>query len=275
MDAKELRGWTMGTRAGLGGIGLCIYAAGAITLGVVGLVSGDFAGGWQRVPASVPHRELLAYCAAVYELLAGLALVWRPTRRVGAGMLALLFALFVLAWVPAIVHAPRVYDGWGNFFEELSMAIGGATAWAALAPAGSLWVGRAPWIARLYGLCAISYGLDHLSVMRGVASWVPRWLPPGQMFWAIVTTVCFFLAAAAILSGILAGLAARLLAFEIAGFELLVWIPKLVAGPHLHFNWAGNAVSVAITGGAWVVADELNAARKARLTPDAPSPQKS
>jgi hypothetical protein len=78
------------------------------------------------------------------------------------------------------------------------------------------------------------------------------------MFWAIATTVCFLLAAAAILSGILAGLAARLLTAMIVGFELLIWIPKLLAAPHDHFSWAGNAVSVAMAGAAWVVAGSLN-----------------
>jgi hypothetical protein len=79
--------------------------------------------------------------------------------------------------------------------------------------------------------------------------------------------VFFFMAAAAILSGILAGLAARLLTAQIVGFELLVWLPKLVAAPHQHFNWAGNAICIAIAGGAWVVADELSATRKQNAPP--------
>jgi hypothetical protein len=44
----------------------------------------------------------------------------------------------------------------------------------------------------------------------------------------------------------------------IVGFELLIWIPKLLAAPHDHFSWAGNAVSVAMAGAAWVVAGSLN-----------------
>jgi len=86
------------------------------------------------------------------------------------------------------------------------------------------------------------------------------------MFWAYVTTIGFFLAAAAILSGIFAPLASRLITFEILGFEFLVWIPKLVAGPHDHFNWAGNAISVALSGAPWVVSDSIGrAAKRARV----------
>lgn len=98
----------------------------------------------------------------------------------------------------------------------------------------------------------------HFSYLRGAASYVPRWIPPNQMFWAVATAVCFLLAAAAILSGVLAGLAARLLTAEIVGFELLVWIPKLISAPHMHFMWAGNGISLAMCGAAWVVADSIN-----------------
>jgi hypothetical protein len=88
------------------------------------------------------------------------------------------------------------------------------------------------------------------------------------MFWCYATTIGFFLAAAAILSGIMAPLASRLLTTEIVGFELLVWIPKLLAGPHDHFNWAANAISVAIAGAVWAVSDSIcQAAKQFQRTP--------
>jgi hypothetical protein len=94
------------------------------------------------------------------------------------------------------------------------------------------------------------------------------------MFWAYTTTIGFFLAAAAILSGIMAPLASRLLTAEIVGFELFVWIPKLLAGPHDHFNWSGNAISVAIGGAIWAVSDSIcRAAKRAPVAlPQQPQP---
>ncbi len=56
--------------------------------------------------------------------------------------------------------------------------------------------------ARSYGICVISFGVVHVVYFSGLPAWVPKWIPPGQVFWAVTTTVCFFLAAAAILSGI-------------------------------------------------------------------------
>jgi hypothetical protein len=47
------------------------------------------------------------------------------------------------------------------------------------------------------------------------------------MFWAYLTTMGFFRAAVAILTGIMCPLSARVLTAEILIFELLVWIPNL------------------------------------------------
>jgi hypothetical protein len=77
----------------------------------------------------------------------------------------------------------------------------------------------------------------------------------------------FFAAAVAILTGIMAPLAARLLTAEIVIFELLFWIPNLSAAPSNHFNWAGNAISIAIAGASWVVSDSISAAAGTKSIP--------
>ncbi len=109
----------------------------------------------------------------------------------------------------------------------------------------------------------------HANNFAAVATWVPKWIPPGQMFWSVATAVFFFMAAASILSGIKSGVAAALLTAEIMGFEILVWIPKLIEAPHSHFAWAGNAIGTAIGAAAWVVADALREPQrfKASLNP--------
>jgi uncharacterized membrane protein len=245
------------TREPLPRIGIRAYGVAAIVLGVVGLVWGDFATNWQRVPPDVPLREPLAYLTAICEVAAGSAIQWRRTARDGALLLTILYSVFVLLWVIQTIRAPLIYDGWGNVFEELSLVIGGAVAYASLAPTDSPWARRAGLIGRILGVCAISFGLEHVLSLAAVASWVPKWIPPGQMFWSVATAVFFFLAAASLLSGIKSGLAATLLTVEIMGFEILVWIPKLIAAPHSHFTWSGNAVGIAIGTAAWVVADAL------------------
>jgi uncharacterized membrane protein YphA (DoxX/SURF4 family) len=243
-------------------LGIYVYGAGAIALGVIGLVWTDFATNWQRVQANVPHRGALAWITAVYELAAGAAILWRRTAQAGAMMLAILYSLFTLLWVPQIFASPQVYDVWGNFFEELSLVIAGVVLYASLAPPESVGAGKRPQISRVFGICVISFGLAHLFYIRATASFVPKWIPPGQLFWAIATAVFFLLAAVAILSGFLAALASRLLTAMIVSFEVLVWAPRLFSSPHDHFSWAGNAICLALAGAAWVVADSISESEK-------------
>jgi len=243
-------------------LGTYAYAAGAIFLGLVGLASGDFATTWQRVGPNVPFRELLAYLTALIELGAGLALLWRRTARAGALTLTAVYSVFALLWVPKIVENLRNFDSIGNFFEEFSLVAAGAVLFASFSPAVSGISRRESLFARLYALSAISFGIGHIYYMPGLLTWIPKWIPPSQMFWAYATTIGFFLAAAAILTGIMAPLASRLITAEIVAFELLVWIPKLVAGPHDHMNWAGNAICVALAGAPWAVSDSICEAAK-------------
>jgi uncharacterized membrane protein YphA (DoxX/SURF4 family) len=127
---------------------------------------------------------------------------------------------------------------------------------------GSLAFRRAALFAQLYGYSAISFGIGHIYYMPGLLRVTPKWLPPSPMFWFYVTTIGCFLAAAAILSGVMAPLASRLITAEILGFEILYWIPKLHFRAQSHFNWAGNAVSITLSGAAWVVTDSICRAAK-------------
>ncbi|MGA7522363.1 MAG: hypothetical protein WBW84_07760 [Acidobacteriaceae bacterium] len=237
--------------------GLCVFAAAAICLGLLGLVWSDFALTWQRVGPDASHRLALARLAALIELGCGIALLWTPTRRVGALLLTALYAVFVLLWIPPVVAHPAIYDGWGNIFEELSLVFGGLVAFTVVAPPDSAWSRRRRTFARLYGICPISFAIDQLVYLAGAATWVPRWIPPSQKFWIVATAVFFFMAAAAILSDILAGLAARLLTVMILLFGALIWAPRLAAAPHVHMVWSGNVINLAMAAAAWVVSDVL------------------
>jgi hypothetical protein len=80
------------------------------------------------------------------------------------------------------------------------------------------------------------------------------------MFWAVLTTIAFALAAIAILINRQARLAIRLMTLMLALFGALVWVPLVIAHPEAHFNWSECALTFLITGAAWTVADlKLNA----------------
>jgi uncharacterized membrane protein YphA (DoxX/SURF4 family) len=248
-------------------LGLYVYGGAAIFLGVLGLVSGDFATTWQNVGPGIPLRVPLAYLTAVIEVAAGIALFLPRTARVGALTLTILYAVFTLIWVPKALLNLGNFDPIGNVFEEFSLVAAGLVLYATFSDADSAVALRRPFFVLLFGICPISFGIAHIVDMPGLLNWIPSWLPPARMFWAYVTTMGFFAAAVAILTGILAPLAAQLLTFEIVIFELLVWVPKLTAGPKDHFNWSGNAICIALAGASWVVSDSISAAAQSKPIP--------
>jgi uncharacterized membrane protein len=239
-------------------LGFLLYGAAGILLGLIGFAWGDFATDWQHVNEAVPFHGTLAYGTAALELIGGAALFRYSTARWGAGVLTLVYSAFALIWVSMILGTPLVWGSWGNLFEELSIVISGAAIYASLSPPGSPWNRRTGMLSRLYGICPISFGLTHLFYLSACAPWVPKWLPFGGVFWSAATGVFFLLSAISILTGLLAGLASRLNAVMIVCFEVLIWVPKLAAAPRDHFMWSGNAICIALAGGAWAVADRIN-----------------
>jgi uncharacterized membrane protein YphA (DoxX/SURF4 family) len=248
-------------------LGRHVYGLAAILFGLITLVWRDF-NTWQQIQVlgNVPHREILVYLAAAVEILGGLAVQWRRTARAGAVALGCLYLVFALMWVPRIAAEPMVYDRWANFFEQFSLVSGAIVAYGLLGLSGSE---RDAKIARIgylcFAICVISFTFEQLFYLSGTASFVPKWIPPGQMFWAITTTVAFALAAIALLSGRLALLASQLTTAMIIGFGLFVWLPML-ADPHKIINWAGNAQNLAIAGAAWIVTDYLRGKRSTSVS---------
>jgi len=241
-------------------LGRHVFGLAAIAFGVITLVWRDF-NGWQQIRAlgNVPHREVLVYLAAAIELFGGIAIQWRRGARVGAITLGVLYFIFALLWVPHIVAEPRVYDRWGNFFEQFSLVSGALIVYATFGQGEPQRAARTARMGYLFfGLCVISFTLEQALYLAGTASFVPKWIPPGQMFWAIATTIAFALAAIALLAGRVALLAAQLLTVMIVGFQFLVWLPRPFADPHQLINWAGNAQNLSIAGAAWIVVDYLS-----------------
>jgi uncharacterized membrane protein YphA (DoxX/SURF4 family) len=111
-------------------------------------------------------------------------------------------------------------------------------------------------------VCALIFGGAHFVYMNLTAPLVPKWLPPTPEFWGYATGVAHIAAGIAILTGVQARLAAILLTAMFAAFTPLVHIRMLLADPSNHWIWNENAVNLALTGAAWVVADSLARPRR-------------
>jgi uncharacterized membrane protein YphA (DoxX/SURF4 family) len=245
-------------------LGSHVYGLAAIALGLVGLVWGDFATIWQPVPPTVPHRVALAYIYAVCLLLAGTAMQWHPSARIGAIALAILYCLPAALWARRVVEFPRMIGAWGGFAEQVALVAAGIIA-ACILPALRPSAAAARTIrivCCVFALCFVALGIEHFMALAATAALVPKWIPPNQRFWAIATGVAHLLAGIAILSGVLDLLAARLLTAMIIIFGLLIWLPAVYAQPHVHMMWSANSINLALLAAAWVVADAINTRRK-------------
>lgn len=244
-------------------VGHAVFAAVLIGIGIIGLVQGGFAPIWDGVPKALPARELLAWASTFICLACGLGLFWRRSAPVAARVLLvwLLLWMLLVKGRPIVLHptVEVVYESWG----ETAVLVAAAWvlyAWFAtdadrrhLAFAGGE---RGLRIARvIYGLALIGFGLSHLAYPADTAGLVPAWIP-GHTAWVYITGSAYLAAAAAILTGVWARLAATLSVVQIAGFTLLVWGPTLIKGPNAG-EWSEFVLSCALTAGAWVVADSF------------------
>jgi hypothetical protein len=108
-----------------------------------------------------------------------------------------------------------------------------------------------------FGLCSIDFGLAHLTGPRTVVPMIPKWMPFGATFWAVLTGIAFVLAGAAIVSGVLDVLAAKLLGLMLLVFSALALAPLIFSFPHAHGSWGANAYNLTAIGAAWIVAEWL------------------
>jgi uncharacterized membrane protein len=236
---------------GIATIGQAIFAATLIGLGLLGLVSNDFAPIWNPVPRDFPARELLIHICTFVSLACGIGMLWRRTAVLATRVLLAYLLLWVVAFrVPALVKAPTATDSWFGI-SETAVYLAAASVMYAWSARSVLWL-RIPRV--LYGLSLITFGVAHFTYFTESAQFVPGWLP-WHSAWVAFTGAAYLAASAAILSGVMARLAAILSAWEMGGFTVLVWFPIVMTGAPSPFTWSEFIVSIALTASAWVVAE--------------------
>jgi len=241
------------------GFGWRVYGIGMMALGMACLVFGEFDPG-QPVPDHFPYRTVLAYFAGVFMVVAAAAVEWRRTTVWGAAALTVYYIVFVLILMNGrlLLTDYAVYGTYESVAMQLAIAASGLIVYAKAAQIDAALSARLSHLGQLaFGLCTLIWGGAHFIYMNLTAPLVPKWLPPGQVFWGYVTGVCFIAAGLAILTGLRARLAAILLTAMVASFGLLANGPMLVTDPSSHWNWTESTLNLALIGASWVVADSL------------------
>ena len=244
-------------------LGHAVFAATLIGLGILGLVKSEYAAIWQGIPKAYPTaREFLPYLCALISLACGIGLLWPRSAATAARV----FLAYVLVWTILfkgryIVLAPLEEGSYQSTGENAVLVAG---AWVLYAWFATDWDKRrlgfatgdsGVHIARvLYALAMLAFGLSHFFYLELTAPLVPDFLP-WHVGWAYFTGSAYCVAGLAMLIGIYARLAAALSALQMAGFLLLVWMPKVAAGTMSDFNWGEIGVNIVLVAGAWVVVD--------------------
>jgi len=237
--------------------GRIALGASAVLFGVIALMWHD-SDTWQNLQHiwSLPFGTIIGECLMAAQVAGGIGMLHARTARSASVVLGIVYLCFSLACVPDIIAAANIYDKYGgSFFLFVSLFCGAIALYAATEAdaATAVVFGR---LARFgLGVCAISFTLGQMLLLRETAHLVPKWIPPSQMFWAILTTIAFALAGVAILINRQARLAMRLMTLMLALFGVLVWVPHLIAHPKAHFNWSECALTFLVTGATWMVTD--------------------
>lgn len=226
------------------------FATGMISLGVVVLVFGDFAQVWRSAPSWLPGRQALAYASAVLMVVCGAGLLWKRTEALSSRVLLYYWALIVLlTQLPVVIKHPLIEVAWQGI-AHLTVLL--TAAWMLVTEDA-----RAVRVAQLlFGLALIPIGLAHFVYLELTVPLVPGWLPY-HTFWAYFTGAAQLAAAAGVLFGVYARLAAALDAVLMAAFTFLVWPQLLVASPAKPGLWSEFIISWAMTAAAWVVAVKM------------------
>jgi uncharacterized membrane protein YphA (DoxX/SURF4 family) len=247
-------------------VGVWLYGLATIATGILDVVWREFEASHQPIKSlgqHIPGEQVLAVIAGIWLIAAGIAILWRPTARIGAAGSAMLYLIFALFWVPrfyALTHQLGLRIGvivfvLGGVAAQVLLAAPAPIVYVATATPDSAWRDRAIIAARwMLGLPPITFGLGHLINLPAYGRFVPHWVP-FSLFWVVLTGIAFLLAGSAIISGIRDVLAARLLALMLLLFEFMVEIPPVFAHPRSQGAWGGAVYNLTAIGACWIFAD--------------------
>ena len=116
----------------------------------------------------------------------------------------------------------------------------------------------------LFAAPMVVFGVQHFLYPAFLATLIPSWIP-WPSFWEDVVGVAFIAAAVSIATNKAARLAALLLGAMFGLFVLVLHVPRVVEAVRSLDEWESAFVAVAMSGGAFVVAEASSARRRSAV----------
>jgi uncharacterized membrane protein len=248
-------------------LGIWIFGLAQIATGAIDLIWGALDPAHQPLQAwgeHVPASAIYAYAIGVLLVAGGAGILSSRTRRPGAVVIAIVYLVVAVFWLPRLQTAPEVL---GHSLGVYIGVLAGICAELVVVYAALIIYagGITPAVRAAFGLCVIVFGLQHLLNLHSPSNtaMVPSWMPFGQIFWVILTGVAFVLAGVAIVIRVADVTAAKLLALMLLVFSAVTLIPILIAAPQREANWGGNVYEIVVAASAYIVAASLAKRRAA------------
>ncbi len=250
------------SNAGRWVLGLAIAAIGAISL-----FFGEYVSGLQPLPADLPGHAPIALASGAALLLCGLGMLFRRTPRVAAlGLAALMLLACATIHLPILLQNVHVGYSWVRLFEPLAfagaaLALAAGLGWRPKHAATTTAIGR--W---LFGISLPVFAATHFIYPDIVASLIPAWIP-ARLFLAYFTGAAHLCAGLAIMSNVLARLAATLAGAMYASWALILHVPRVAADTGNQGEATSLFMAVALCGAAWIIGGAVGSAATARRVP--------
>lgn len=238
-----------------------LFSIGMIALGLLSIVSRDFAYDWQPVPKFFPGRTVLAEICGVFMVTVSAALWFRRTAVfAGRALLPFLIVWFCLK-IPAVIAAPQIEGVWIGFGEIGMLLAGGWIIFARLAafdrssPVNTISGSGGVRLAQvIFGLAIIPVGLGHFFYAEITATLVPAWVP-FRIGFAYLTGAAQIACGLGILFSVFPRRAALIETGMLALFAFLVWGPDswFAATPKLAGTPAGPRFALTAFLVTWIV----------------------
>ena len=213
-----------------------LFAFGLIGIGVLSVVSQDFAFDWQNVPKFQAGRGLLAVVCGVFTIAVSIALLFRRSRAIAVRAIF----LYLLAWqclkIPRIILVPQIEGVWLGFGEIGMLLAGGWVLFARFSGLeestlfSAITGKRGVRIAQIvFGLAVIPVGLGHIFYTPITVTLIPSWMP-FHWFLAYFTGIVQIGCGLAILFSFFPRVAALIETAMLALFAFFVWGPDTWTG---------------------------------------------
>lgn len=243
-------------------LGRTLFIVAVWALGIQALICATAIYELEPLPAWLGGPQVVANLTGLLLVAVGTGLLIGDLARIAAMVLSAVLVIWILLLhMPLLIPNPAPDLSFA--FETLALA---GVAWALAGRAAdsrtldsrsNAAVGRTVSMGRYaYGVSLIAFCAVNVIYHRFIAGMIPAWIP-AHLFWAYFTGFASLAAGVSILSGVWARAALILTGIMYGSWVLIIHVPYVAAHPHARDMWTDMFITLALAGGAWMLAGTL------------------